>query len=194
MISYLRGKIITKIKNYVIIDVNSIGYKVFVSSSFYDNLKIGNNYELYIYQQISEQTNSLFGFKNIEELDFYELLLTVSGIGPKTALSVMNQGNINDIKNSIYRGNNELLSKITGIGKKTSERIVLELKNKIATIGEKAVGAVDNFENDEIEALMSLGYSAEESLKALRSLSPEIKNKSDRIKKALNIIGSIKYH
>ena len=144
MIAYLRGKIINKSNNSFIIDINGIGYRVLACSLFYNQVKINEETDLYVYQQISQgqmgqQALALYGMSNLDELEFFELLISVSGIGPKTALGVMDIASINDIKNSILEGDPSLLSQASGIGKKTAERAVLELRNKIGDIGVKSL-------------------------------------------------------
>ena len=186
MISYLKGKVSYKLKGKVIIEVNSIGYSVFVSENFLNDLKIDTEVQIFTFQNVKEDALDLYGFKTLEELEFFELLISISGVGPKSALSVLAIAQLSDIKESIVRGDSGLLTKVSGIGKKIAERVVLELKDKLLKIG----GAYDlsisaNFSADEIDALMALGYSVTEARDALNQVGQEIKDSAERIRQAL---------
>lgn len=186
MISYLKGKVSYKLKGKVIIEVNNIGYSVFVSEGFFNDLKIDTEVQIFTFQNVKEDALDLYGFKTLEELEFFELLISISGIGPKSALSVLAVAQLSDIKESIVRGDSGLLTKVSGIGKKIAERVVLELKDKLLKIG----GAYDlsisaNFSADEIDALMALGYSVAEAREALNQVGQEIKDSAERIRQAL---------
>jgi Holliday junction DNA helicase RuvA len=192
MISYLEGKIKNKGKNYLIILVNGIGYKVFVNNAVLEDVSIGEDKEIYIFQNVKEDALDLYGFKNMEELELFELLLSISGIGPKGALAVLSIASVSDIKNSISRGDSSLLVKVSGIGKKTAERVVLELRDKVGSLE----SGVEGFESgagsagsDEIDALMALGYSMNEAREALRKVAPEISDSGERIREALKKLG-----
>ncbi len=189
MISYLKGTIIEKNKNYLIVETGGVGYKVFAAADILNAAVKGKILEIFIYQQTSDQGVNLFGLKNLVELELFELLVSVSGVGPKTALSVFNTGSADDIKMSIFNGDPYLLNKVSGIGKKTAERIILELGGKILSLtGDMAVA--DSSLNDEIEALMALGYSFNQANTTLKKIDKNSKNSSDRIKQALKILGS----
>src|SRR3989339_1935252 len=179
MIAYLRGKIQNKQKNYIILNVRDIGYLVFVSETIFVDLEIGQEIELYIHQHIREDAHTLYGFKSLEQLEMFELLLTISGIGPKSALAVIGIASVDDIKDSISRGDSSLLLKVSGIGKKTAERVVLDLRDKIAHISHGVLQATDGkgmiTSGEEIDALMALGYSMFEARDVLRQVDPSIK-------------------
>jgi Holliday junction DNA helicase RuvA len=154
-------------------------------------MEAGQEIEVYTHQHVREDALDLYGFRSLEEMEFFELLLSVSGIGPKSALGVLAVASIDDIKESIVRGDSELLTKVSGIGRKTAERVVLELKEKIgrltSIIGEK--GDVISSNGDEIDALMVLGYSMQQARDALRKVGSEIKDSGERIREALKKIG-----
>src|SRR5512140_3237923 len=122
MIAYLKGKLINKGKNYIIIDVADIGYQVFVNPVMYAELTIGDVLEIYIHHNVREDAETLYGFKNLEELEMFELLLSISGVGPKSALGVLSIAKVEDIKSAIVRGDATMLTKVSGIGRKTAER------------------------------------------------------------------------
>ena len=188
MIAYIEGKILSKGKDFLVIKTNGIGYKVFVNTTLMSETEVGQILELYIYHHITEQSSSLFGLKKAEEQEFFELVLSVSGIGPKTALNVLSTASIYEIKDSISRGEPDLLNKVSGIGTKTAERVVLELRNKIGHIEMPANAKGENggfASGDEIDALISLGYSMTQARDALRSVDKNIKDSGERIKEAL---------
>lgn len=192
MISYLKGKLLNKGKNYIIVEVGNVGYQVFVNPAVYAELDIGQDLEVYTHQYVREDALDLFGFKSLEDLEMFELLLSISGIGPKSALGVLSVGSVEDIKESIARGDSHLLTKVSGIGRKTAERVVLELREKVGHLvpaGGRASAGTAMASGDEIDALMALGYSMQQARDALRSVSAEIKDSGERIKEALKKLG-----
>lgn len=187
MISYLHGEVIAKSNNYFILDVHDIGYAIFAGENFLNEIIVGSSLEVFTHHHVREEADDLYGFKNLDELELFELLLSVSGVGPKSALGVLAVAAANDIKESIVRGDADLLTKVSGIGKKTAERLVLELKNKILKIS--ATSSAGNIStlasSDELDALIALGYSFSEARAALGSVSPELKDTGERVKQAL---------
>lgn len=188
MISYLNGQIINKGNGFIILVVGNIGYKVFVNTSMYADFKTGQAVEIYTHQHVREDALDLYGFKNLEELEMFELLLSISGIGPKSALGVLAIGNVAEIKESIAQGDSSLLTKVSGIGKKTAERVVLELREKVGYLAAEKGGG--SMAGDEIDALISLGYTLQEAREALKSIDPAIKESGLRIKQALKNLGN----
>jgi len=187
MISFLRGRIINKGLNYAIIETANIGYQVFCGETLLNDLRLDSEVEVYTHHQVREEASDLYGFKNLEDLELFELLLTVSGVGPKSALGIISIATADDIKEAIIRGDANLLTKVSGIGKKTAERLVLELKNKIirsggipTTINSASLGG-----SDEIDALMSLGYSLSEARAALNAVDSAVSDSGERVKAAL---------
>jgi len=191
MISYLKGKIKHKGGGFVILEVNNIGYQVFISPLFYADLSLNQEVEFYTYQQVREDALNLYGFKSVEELGMFELLLSISGIGPKSALGVMSIATVADIKESIGRGDPALLTKVSGIGRKTAERVVLELREKIGKlgVGESKLSGDLLGSSDEIDALMALGYSLSQAREALNNVDAKIKDSGERIRQALKKLG-----
>ena len=192
MISFLQGKILNKGRNYIIITVGGIGYQVFVNSKMFADLQIGQDVEIYIHQYVREDSLDLYGFKSMGDLEMFELLISISGIGPKSALGVLAIASVEDVKESISRGDSSLLTKVSGIGRKTAERVVLELREKIGNLkleaGNLKSGA-GSASGDEIDALMVLGYSMGQARDALRAVDPKIKDSGERIRQALKGIG-----
>ncbi len=191
MIAYLKGKILNKEQTYIILLVNDIGYKIFADEGLLSGWKEGGTVSLYIYNYVREDTLALYGFDTLSDLKMFELLLGVSGIGPKSALAVFSVASATDIATAIVNGDPSLLMRVSGIGKKTAERVVLELRNRISktSIKGEQSGQPQSAGADEIDALMSLGYSLSQAREALRQVDSNIKDSSKRIKAALRFLG-----
>ncbi len=189
MISYIKGTIQNKGKGYVIVLTGDLGYKVYVNDSIYAELDMNQAVEFYTFHNVKEDASDLYGFYQMDQLEMFELLLSISGVGPKSAMATLGIASINDIKESISRGDSSLLIKVSGIGKKTAERIVLELRDKVvlASGGVKSDGTQASA--DEIDALMALGYSLQQAREALKQVDPGIKDSGKRIKEALKGLG-----
>ena len=186
MISYVSGTVVEKNTRFVILDVGGVGYRVFVTEDTLRNLKTGAKAKLLTHHAVREDTEELFGFLEEEDLKLFELLLGVPGIGPKTALNILNVATPETLRRSITSGETAYLTKISGIGRKTAEKIVLELKEKL---GAGQEGTTLKEEVDVLEVLKSLGYSHAEAREALRSVPKEIAGTSDRIKYVLKMFG-----
>lgn len=184
MLAYISGKILIKRENYLIIIANGLGYKVFVAPKLLTTLN--EEAELYLYQQVKEDGTALFGFANLEELEFFELLLSVSGIGPKSALSILAAAQVDDLKAAIASGDVASLTTASGIGKKTAERLVVELKNKVDYLA--PLSGMSRNGSEEIEALSALGYSLSQARSALAKVDPALTDSGERIKQALKFI------
>lgn len=189
MIAFLRGKILKKNKGFFILEAGDIGYKVYIGPSLYADNAVSDSLELYIHQHIREDSSGLFGFKSFEEMEMFELLLSISGVGPKSALGILSIASIEHIKESIASGDAGLLTKVSGIGRKTADRIILELKGKVesfvsGSLSDDAKGS----RGDEIDALVALGYSAMQARQALNQLDSAILDSSERIRAALKFL------
>lgn len=192
MITYLKGKVKYKNQNYIVLDVRDVGYRVFVIPQFSEKLKENQDIELYTFQYVGEDKVELFGFKQVAELEFFEQLIQIPGIGPKTALGVLSQATVEDIKRAIIHGDASLLTKVSGIGKKTADRIILEMKNKI-DVSEKEEkeflkGGIKE-DAEALDGLVSLGYSVKEAREALKLLPPEAQTVEEKVKAALKLLG-----
>jgi Holliday junction DNA helicase RuvA len=193
MLAYLCGQVLAKSNNYLILEVNKVGYQIFAGESLLSSVKIGAEQEFYLSHQVREDASDLYGFRNLEELELFQMLLSVSGVGPKSALGVLSIAAINDIREAVIRDDAALLTKVAGIGKKTAERIVLELKNKLIRSVDGAVLSAANLPvgfSDELDALMSLGYSLPDARLALNNLDPSLSDSGARVKAALKKINS----
>lgn len=188
MIAKLRGKIEYLKDNYAVVDVNGVGYKIFLTVYTFGKIAGKEDVNFFIHTHVREDAIDLYGFLTLEELEMFELLISISGVGPKSGLGILTVADPKTIKTAIVNEDSSILTKVSGVGKKTAERIILELKNKIGDISakdrEKAVG-----DSDAIEALVSMGYSVSESREALKAVSAEIKDIGQRVRAALKNLG-----
>ena len=184
MIAYLSGKLLEKEANSVIVDVGGVGYDVMIPlSTFYDLGEIGEDVSLRIYTYVREDTLQLFGFKTIRERELFLLLISVSGIGPKSAITALSGMSADEIIGAIRQNNLARLNSIPGVGKKTAERLVIELRDKIAKLSAisseemKSEGVPqtsgDDVYDDAISALTNLGYQRNAAEKALKQAMQE---------------------
>lgn len=188
MINFLKGIIEHKTDSYIVIDVNDVGYLVFMRSGIINELEEGAEIKVYTHQHIRENILDLYGFSKREELNIFELLLTVSGIGPKSALSILSKAGIGDIRKAVLSQDELFLIENRGIGKKTAERIVSELKNSFK--GDYHLvdkGLIDN-STEVLDALYSLGYSKSEAFDISKKIPTQLKDTDDRIKWVLKNI------
>lgn len=189
MISAITGKIIFKGIGFLIIETSGgVGYKVYASpDTLNEAQKNSENLKIWTHLHNREDGIDLYGFKNYAELEFFETLIKVSGVGPKSALAFFNLAPIDTLKNAIASEEAAYLTKVSGIGRKTAEKIIIELKDKF---GGKS-GAVFQFKEDEdvFEALLSLGYAAKDVRDAMNKISKETKGTENKIKEVLKILG-----
>jgi holliday junction DNA helicase RuvA len=187
MLSYVKGRIIKRGGNFVILNNADIGYKIFVGEGAAADLASASEAEFWLYQNIREDANELYGFSNYEKLEMFELLLSVNGIGPKSAMGIMTAINAEELKEAIATGDLAMLTKVSGIGKKTAERIVLDLRDKVGFLV-PTEGSTAAARGDEIDALMALGYSLQQSREALGKIDKSITDSGQRIREALRTI------
>lgn len=190
MIAHLTGKVLFIGDKYLIIDVGGIGYKVSVTN---DTARIATkqkeNISLLTHLAVRETALDLYGFIHQPELELFEMLIDISGIGPKSALQIMGLAGVETLKKAISSEDTAYLTKVSGIGRKTAEKIVLELKDKLGT-GEKHHRGELREESDAVEALKSLGYSQSEARDALKSVENKTGSTSAKVKEALKILGN----
>jgi len=188
MIASLQGTVVQNDSKYIILEVNNIGYKVFATADTLHNLTIGSNQRLFTYLAVRENALDLYGFTSEKERNFFELLISISGIGPKGAINILSAVNSDALVNAIQTGSISHLTKVSGIGKKTAEKIVLELKDKIGgLVGEDITPGLSS-DADAIEALKMLGYGAEEARESLKKINKEITDTGAKVKAALKVL------
>jgi Holliday junction DNA helicase RuvA len=191
MISYLEGKIIKSFQKSTIVLVGGVGYKIFISDNLSNKLNTGESVSLFTYLNVKEDALDLYGFETEGELELFELLISISGVGPKAALGIVSLDSPDKIAGAILREDFAFLSSVSGIGTKTGKKIILELKDKMAKLSFEAEGAESASSDSEvIDALEALGYSERDARDALRSISKDIKRVEDKIREALKILGS----
>ncbi len=196
MFAYINGKIADKANNYVVIDAGGVGYKIFMSSKGIEGLgEIGTTQKVYTYYYVREDNISLYGFLSNEELRMFELLLSVSGIGAKSALGILSEITPSSFALAVITNDDSKLVKIPGIGKKTAARMILELKDKLKTENaiektEKIETAIreDNKDSEAVSALQVLGYTGKEIEKALAKIDVENLSVEEIIKQALKLL------
>ena len=186
MIYSLNGKIILIKNDFAVVEVASVGYKVFVGSLALE-LKNSQNILLYTYQAVRENALDLFGFKSIAELQLFELLISISGIGPKVALAIMSVTTPASLKRAVISQNLDELTKVSGIGKKNAQKIIIELANKVDKI-EVEVSGDDDFDLETYETLEALGFNRTEIRTALAEITAT--EQGDKIRQALKILGN----
>ncbi len=188
MIAYLKGYILHIDEKFVIVDVNGVGYKIFTTPDAISVYKENDEAEFWTYTAVRENSIDIYGFTTNEEMSFFNLLLNVSGIGPKSALSVLAVAPIKTLKKAIALGDTIYLNKVSGIGKKTAERIVIDLRDKLISYkNEESEGSLRD-ESDIVEALRALGYTQTETRDALNQIPADIEGAKDRIREALRVI------
>jgi len=190
MIIQLTGVIKFKTEKFVVVDANGIGYRVFVSLETLRKIpQKGGEVTFWTHLHVRENLMDLYGFLNYAELEFFEKLIQVPGIGPKSGLAVLSVAPLDVLRRAIASGETSYLTKVSGIGQRMAEKIIVELKDKLAAIGVDREGVVFKDEEEALEALRALGYSLKESRDALKNLPEGTKGMENMIKEALKGVG-----
>jgi Holliday junction DNA helicase RuvA len=190
MIATLHGKMQSRTDESLIVNVGGVGFRVRVPAATLANLgAVGSDVQLYTHLRVREDELSLYGFATEEELRLFETLMTVSGIGPKVAMNVLSSASVDTLRVAIAQGNVDALTAIPGIGKKTAQRLALELKGKIDVSGLGEVSELTQADADVVDALINLGYSAAEAARASRAVPSTAKTIEDKVRVALQYLG-----
>ena len=197
MFAYIKGSLEMKLKNYIVIDVGGLGYKIFMSESAIERLNdIGSTVKIFTYMRVREDDISLYGFNTNEELRMFELLLSVSGIGAKSAINILSNITPSSFALAVITNDVNTLKKLPGIGAKSAQRVILELKDKLKT--EEAEAKIETSkeiqvaikEDDKVQEAMSalqvLGYSKKEIEVAMQKIDTSALSVEDIIRKGLN--------
>lgn len=171
----------------MVIEASGLGYKVFVTGAAIEKLREGAEAALWTHLAVREDSHTLYGFPSKDELGFFELLISISGIGPKTALGILNVSSVANIRKAVSTGDTSHLTKVSGVGKKLADKIVLELKGKFGAEEDSGISLRD--EVDALEALKALGFKHGEAREALKEVDQSITDTGERVKKALKILG-----
>ena len=189
MFYYIEGTLTMMNEKFSVLDAGGVGYKIYTTLDAAGSLpSLGQTTRLYVHQAVREDSNDLYGFSTEEELSFFEMLLSVSGIGPKSAIGILNVARPETLIQAIASHDTAYLTKVSGIGRKTAEKIVLELKDKLREHRRDGDEGMLRRESDEIEALRSLGYSQAEARDVFKKVTAASGDTNARIKEALKIL------
>lgn len=187
MIATIRGEIIQKEDDALIVETNGIGMRVHVPASLRESAKVNERMLLYTHFVVRQDAMSLYGFETLSERDLYTLLLSVSGIGPKLGLAILSAITPDTVKRAVFNEEHEILNRVPGVGKKTAQRIILALQDKLKpTDALEEVASMSDADSEVLEALTALGYSVVEAQTALQSLPKDAPNDvEERLRLAL---------
>ncbi len=203
MYAFIKGEIIDISEDNLVLECNNIGYNIRIPLSVAQRLPgIGATVKIYTYTSVREDAFNLFGFLSKDDLEIYKKLIAVNGIGPKGALSILSAMSADDLRFAILSGDAAAIAKAQGVGKKSAERIILELRDKVQFMGSAAADlevltssdttAETNAKNEAIEALTSLGYSPSDALRAVRQIElTEDMDAGTILKQALKLISTL---
>lgn len=187
MIAHVSGVVAEKFGGSIIVDVAGIGYEVAVPLGDFEAVALDEKVKFYTYHHVREQAEELFGFSSLAAKKLFELLITVQGVGPKAALAILSLGSAEQVRNAIANGDVTFVTKATGVGKKSAERVIVDLAEKVGlpTHYEKTAIQTELNTNDEaLEALMALGYTLADATKALEKVDRSLPT-SQRVREAL---------
>ena len=187
MLAFVSGQVVSKTEKEVILAVGPLGLRLLVAVSTANQVKIGSEVKLVTYLHVREDLLELYGFLTDEELNLFKKLLAVSGIGPKSALNILSLIEPQKLKVAVVTGRVEVLTQISGIGRKTAERIIIELKNQFKNEVDQETQLVDA---DLISALTQLGYSRDQARQAAQNLPENADNLSAQVKASLKYLNS----
>lgn len=197
MIGFLRGKAVTIQTDFCLLDVNGVGYRVFIPQSTRNVLKLNETVQLFTYMNVYQDGITLYGFAAKEEYDFFQLLIGVSGIGPKVALGILSSISVDGLCRAIQEKQTAVLTKLPGIGKKSAERLILELRDKVGSTqgnpdalsdGDFSADVGTDTVSEAIAALQSLGYTQAEILPVMKKVKHDVPPETI-IKQALQFLG-----
>lgn len=190
MISYLEGKIIEKNEKFFVINAGGVGYRVFSHEGVLEKISAtSQNIGIWTHLYVREDTLDLYGFIDKDDLEFFELLISISGIGPKSALGILEVAPVISLKQAIVSEDETFFTKVSGVGKKTAQRLILELKNKLAKKIAPVKGSDSADMAEAMDALISLGYKERDTRHVLQEIPKDIKGVEAKVKAALKLLG-----
>ncbi len=188
MIAHVRGTVAEKFNSAIIIDVQGVGYEVQVSVGDYEIANLNTEIKMFTYHHVREQSDELFGFSTLAAKKLFEMLITVQGVGPKAALAILSLGNAEQVRNGIANSDTTYISKASGVGKKTAERVAVDLHDKVGLptyISDGFLVQIElNTSDEALEALIALGYTLQDATKALGGVDQSLPV-SERVRQAL---------
>ncbi|MDD2731011.1 MAG: Holliday junction branch migration protein RuvA [Candidatus Portnoybacteria bacterium] len=183
MLVTLQGRITEVFLDFFILEVSGLGYRLRAHTGTLSNLSVGGDKRVYLHEQIREDAYDLYAFLSMDELEFFEKLLSVSGVGPKVAMAVCAAAPLDNLKSRLAQGDADWLASLPGLGKKTAQKIVLELKGKLVE-----VGVASDVDRELIEALTNLGYTAFQAREAAKKVPVETGDTSVRLRATLKLL------
>lgn len=189
MIAHVFGKVAEKFNGSLVVDVHGVGYEVSVATNDFDAVILDQEVKFYTYHHVREQAEELFGFSSLAAKKLFEMLITVQGVGPKAALAILSLGDAEQVRNAIANADSSFVQKATGVGKKTAERVVVDLSDKVGLPThygrtETPLQTELNTSDEALEALMALGYTLADATKALENVDVNLPT-SQRVTEAL---------
>ena len=189
MIAHVFGKVAEKFNGSLVVDVHGVGYEVSVATNDFDAVILDQEVKFYTYHHVREQSEELFGFSSLAAKKLFEMLITVQGVGPKAALAILSLGDAEQVRNAIANADSSFVQKATGVGKKTAERVVVDLSDKVGLPThygrtEAPLQTELNTSDEALEALMALGYTLADATKALENVDVNLPT-SQRVTEAL---------
>lgn len=189
MIAHVFGKVAEKFNGSLVVDVHGVGYEVSVATNDFDAVILDQEVKFYTYHHVREQSEELFGFSSLAAKKLFEMLITVQGVGPKAALAILSLGDAEQVRNAIANADSGFVQKATGVGKKTAERVVVDLSDKVGLPthygrAEEPLQTELNTSDEALEALMALGYTLADATKALENVDINLPT-SQRVTEAL---------
>jgi len=191
MIYSVAGKLAVKEANFAVVEAGGLGLKLFASKQTIEALPaIGTGVTFYCHLHVREDALDLFGFMSPDELEFFEMLISVSGVGPKSALAILDTAPLGELSAAIKEGRPDLLTRAAGIGRKTAERVIVELRSKVQSAKSGAVVDKMQTDSDLVEALMSLGYHRDQARAALGKVDEAVVGTEARLRAALAVLAN----
>ena len=189
MIAHVFGKVAEKFNGSLVVDVHGVGYEVSVATNDFDVVTLDQEVKFYTYHHVREQSEELFGFSSLAAKKLFEMLITVQGVGPKAALAILSLGDAEQVRNAIANADSGFVQKATGVGKKTAERVVVDLSDKVGLPthygrAEEPLQTELNTSDEALEALMALGYTLADATKALENVDVNLPT-AQRVTEAL---------
>lgn len=185
MIAHIQGKVVEKFLNSLIVDVNGVGYELTVPALDFDETNLDDEKKFYTYHSVRENAEELFGFSSLAAKRLFEMLISVNGIGPKAGIAILSLGSAEEVRNAIASGDSKFISTASGVGKKSAERVILELSDKVGSASTVAVTRKSiNAHDEAFDALMALGFQMKEATAALAEIDPNLPTE-ERIRLAL---------
>lgn len=190
MIAHVSGEVVEKFDSTLIIDVGGLGYEVLVAASDFESATLHDRVKLYTHDHLRENAHDLFGFTSLAAKKLFEMLITVSGVGPRMALSVLSLGQAEQVRSSIANGDVAFVQQAAGVGKRIAERVTNELRDKVGLPIQYVAGSAVALQGDDaLDALVALGYNLQHATQALSKVDATL-DAQQRIKQALKVIGT----